>query len=126
MEGGDASSPRDEVPVNIAACGADAEGTRSIIDGPQAAMIVGNLKLIVDCFWRSERNLTGAQLYDVRADVAEEHDLASSRPADVQRLAERLAYWEEQSVKPYEMHAIDESCGKGKPHGSPPAWSPWC
>ena len=32
MEGG-AASPRDEVPVNIAACGPDAHGTRSIIDG---------------------------------------------------------------------------------------------
>ena len=125
MEGG-AASPRDEVPVNIAACGPDAHGTRSIIDGPQAAIVVGELKLVVDCFWRSQRDLARAQLFNLTADAAEAHDLAGRRQDDVRRLAERLAAWEAKAVDPYELYAIDASCGKGRPQGSPPAWTPWC
>ena len=41
-------------------------------------------------------------------------------------LAERLAAWEAKAVDPYELYAIDASCGKGRPQGSPPAWTPWC
>ena len=76
--------------------------------------------------WRTMRELGAAQLYNLTADGAEEHDLATKRPADVKRLASRLAFWEAQSVEPYAQDAIDPSCGEGKPHGSPPAWSPWC
>lgn len=126
LQAGGSASPRQEIPVNIGACGPDANGTQSIVNGPQAAMIVGELKLIVPCFWRSERNLTEAQLYNLSADAAEEHDLARARPDDVARLATRLAWWEAQSVDPYAMHAKDASCGEGKPHGNPKAWSPWC
>ena len=123
---GGSASPRDELPVNIAACGADAVGVQSIIDGPQAAMIVGDLKLIVSCFWRSTRNMTDVQLYNLTADAAEEENLAAKRPDDVKRLAARLAFWEAQSVPPYAQDAIDPSCGEGKPQGTPPAWGPWC
>ena len=78
MKGG-AASPRDEVPVNIAACGPDAHGTRSIIDGPQAAIVVGELKLVVDCFWRSQRDLTRAQLFNLTADAAvDDHGAAGA------------------------------------------------
>lgn len=124
-EGG-VTSPRTELPVNIAACGPDAKGVQSAIHGPQAAMIVGELKLIVPCFWRSSRDLSAAQLYNLSADVAERHDLAATRPADVARLAKRLAHWEALSVSPYAQDAIDASCGEGKAHGDPAAWSPWC
>lgn len=127
LEEGGSSSPRTEIPVNIAACGPDANGTRSIITGPQAAVIVGQLKLLVPCFWRSERSLTGAKLYNLSADLAEEHDLAGAMPDAVKKLGARLAYWEAQSVPPYALSGIDTSCGEGKPLGSsPPAWNPWC
>ena len=59
-------------------------------------------------------------------DAAEEKNLATKRPADVKRLAARLAFWEAQSVEPYAQGAIDPSCGEGKPQGTPPAWVPWC
>lgn len=126
LQTGGSTSPRSEIPVNIAACGKDANGTQTIVDGPQAAVIVGDLKLIVDCFWRSTRGLESAQLYNITADPGEEHDLATKRPSDVQKLGERLAYWEAQSVPPYALQGREMSCGEGKPHGKPLAWSPWC
>lgn len=43
LEGG-TSSPRTEIPVDIAACGTK---DQSIVDGPQAAMIVGDMKVRV-------------------------------------------------------------------------------
>ena len=104
----------------------DARGTQSIMSGPQAAMIGGEMKLLVPCFWRSSRSLSGAQLYNLTADVAEEHDLAAAMPRAVKELGARLAHWEALSVPPYAMDAIDHNCGEGKPHGSPAAWNPWC
>merc|ERR1719253_1968737 len=126
LQAGGSESPRVEIPINIAACGADANGTQSIVKGPQAAMIVGELKLIVDCFWRSTRNISDAQLFNITDDLAEKKDLAKSRPDDVQRLLKRLAFWEAQSVPPYALQGKEANCGDGKPHGNPPAWSPWC
>ena len=126
LEQGGSASPRTELPVNIAACGPDAKGAQSIISGPQAAIIVGELKLIVDCFWRSTTSLSKAQLYNLTADPAEVRNLASAQPQDVRRLGARLAHWEAQSVEPYALNGIDRTCGEGKPHGDPPAWSPWC
>jgi len=126
LQTGGTASPRTEVPVNIAACGPDANGTDSIIRGPQAAIIVGDLKLIVPCFWRSSRNTHGAALFNLTADMAEEHDLAAERPDDVTRLVARLAYWETLSVPPYALQGIDRECGQGTPHGQPAAWYPWC
>jgi hypothetical protein len=53
--------------VCVAGCGADCNGTlcRSIVDGPQAAMIVGEMKVIVDCYWRSTKQVDTAQLYNL-------------------------------------------------------------
>merc|ERR1711971_324275 len=60
-------SPRSEIPVNIAACGTSAKDTQSIISGPQAAVIVGDLKLIVECYWRETKHVETAQLYNIKA-----------------------------------------------------------
>eukprot|EP01065_Artemidia_motanka_P039729 TRINITY_DN4891_c0_g1_i1.p1 TRINITY_DN4891_c0_g1~~TRINITY_DN4891_c0_g1_i1.p1 ORF type:complete len:505 (+),score=170.84 TRINITY_DN4891_c0_g1_i1:72-1586(+) len=121
-----AGSPHDEIPINIAACGSDK--SVSEVDGPQAAIIVGDLKLLVDCFWRDSRDVSvdHVQLYNLTSDPSEATDLAASRPDDVKRLADRLAYWEAQSVVPYRENGIDAECGVGKPHGTPPHWDPWC
>merc|ERR1712217_767916 len=126
MGTGTSASPRVEIPINIAACGVDAPKTQTIVDGPQAAMIVGDMKLIVDCFWRSNRSLDSVQLYNLTEDIAEEHNPADTNPADVKRLAERLAYWEALSVPPCSELGIETSCGEGKPEGKPAAWNPWC
>ena len=53
----DTPSPNTEIPINIAACGADANGAESIVDGPQAAMIVGELKVIVQVRGRAGPSL---------------------------------------------------------------------
>lgn len=124
LKRGGSESPRTEIPVNIAACGEDK--SQSIINGPQAAMIVGDMKLIVDCYWRSTKQLETAQLYNITADISEQHDLAAERPEDVKRLTERLAVWEAESVPPYAEVGIEKPCGEGEPHGNPLAWSPWC
>lgn len=46
----------------------------------QAAIIVGELKLLVGCFWRGTRSLEGAQLYNLSEDASEQRDLAPRRP----------------------------------------------
>ena len=65
---GGRSSPRTEIPVNIAACGDDFKG-QSIVDGPQAALIMGDLKVIVQCWWRGTKNRSTAQLYNITVGV---------------------------------------------------------
>lgn len=128
LDGG-RTSPRDEIPVNIAACGGDTK-YQSIVDGPQAALILGDLKVIVQCWWRDSKNASTAQLYNITEDIAEVHDLASSRPDDVQRLLARLSFWEEQSVPPYPPD--QDHCGQGKGQGPSPEsggnkyWDAWC
>ena len=125
-------SPRKEIPIQITACSENARGWgggTNIVDGPQAAMIVEDLKLIVDCYWRDSKNTSGAhvQLYNITSDIAEMDDLAAKRPEDVKRIIARLDYWEGISVDPYNDHSIDKSCGGGKPQGKhPPHWGPWC
>jgi arylsulfatase A-like enzyme len=127
LKAGGSASPRSEIPVNIAACGPGyTSGFQSMMEGPQAAIIVGDLKLIVDCYWRETKELDTAQLYNITADISERHNVARSRPQDVKRLAARLAYWEALSVPPYADFAIEQSCGKGSALGNPAAWSPWC
>jgi arylsulfatase A-like enzyme len=125
QSGDPTASPVREIPVEIAACGTD--GAKSIVDGPQAALIVGDLKIIVDCFWRSTQQNETAQVYNITADAAEMHDLAASRPELVTPLLDRLAYWEAQSVVPYSEVMDLEKCGQGKPQGTnPPHWDFWC
>ena len=95
------------------------------MDGPQAAMIVGDLKVIVQCWWRGTKMNSTAQLYNITADAGEHNDLAASRPVDLSRLLDRLDWWEQQSVPPYSVNA---SCGGGEPHASEiyPYWDSWC
>ncbi len=89
-------------------------------------MIVGDMKVILDCYWRGSKNTSTAQLYNITADAAETRDLSSSRPQVLASVIARLEYWEQQSVDPYAAHAIDKSCGAGKPRGDPPQWDKWC
>lgn len=125
LQGGERDSPHDELPLQITACGKGYP--KNIVDGPGAAIIVGDLKLIVDCYWRQHKNTSTAQLYNITADLAEMHNLVHSRSDDVQRLLDRLEHWEQLSVLPYNMHGINASCGKGEPQGNnPPRWDPWC
>jgi hypothetical protein len=116
-----------EIPVEIAACGPDYSG-ESIVDGPQAAMIVGDLKVIVQCWWRSSKDNSTAQLYNITNDPGEWDDLSESRPDELDRLLGRLDFWERQSVPPYPADA--DGCGQGKPHdaagGLTPYWDTWC
>ncbi len=53
-------------------------------DTPHSAIFLGNLKLLH--FYEDDRDL----LFDLNQDLSERNDLAATRPADVQRLRERL------------------------------------
>eukprot|EP01052_Picozoa_sp_SAG31_P027475 SAG31_NODE_2576_length_5452_cov_2.351018_5_plen_183_part_00 len=111
--------------VNIAACGADFKG-QTIVDGPQAAMIVGDLKVIVDCWWRSTKDVGSAQVYNLSTDPGEFTNLAVTQPHLLPPLLARLSYWEQQSVLPYAETMDKEACGNGQPQGIPPHWDSWC
>ena len=92
-----------------------------------AAMIVGDLKVIVDCWWRATKLASTAQLYNISADPGERHDLAPSQPQLLPPLLARLDYWEGVSVPPYSETMDEEGCGDGKPLGTdPPHWDSWC
>eukprot|EP00051_Salpingoeca_urceolata_P028091 m.484938 g.484938 ORF g.484938 m.484938 type:complete len:538 (-) comp23603_c0_seq1:252-1865(-) len=125
IQAGGNTSPRDEIPVNIAACGQ--HSPRSIVDGPQAAVISkingAEMKLIVDCYWRGTHDIADAQLYNLTADPSETANLKDERPHEFQKLLSRMAFWEAQSVPPY---SVEKSCGEGKPQGTPPHWDVWC
>lgn len=124
---GGSESPRNEIPVEIAACGTS---DQSIVDGPQAAMIVGDMKVIVACWWRGSKNASTAQLYNLTSDISELNDLAAKQPDDLHRLLGRLDYWESQSVSPYPKDV--DGCGAGKGQGPSPTsagyeyWGSWC
>lgn len=134
IQQGGRASPRTEIPVNIAACPKQS----TIVDGPQAALILGDMKVIAECWWRGTKTKDKVQLYNITADRAEENDMSSSHPELLQKvctssiflfiqpnmqLLARLDYWEAQSLPPY---PVDKSCGEGKPQGTPPHWDSWC
>eukprot|EP00041_Stephanoeca_diplocostata_P028191 m.789830 g.789830 ORF g.789830 m.789830 type:complete len:513 (+) comp23325_c0_seq6:97-1635(+) len=126
LQGG-TTSPRTEIPVDIAACGTK---DQSIVDGPQAAMIVGDMKVIVQCWWRDSKDPSTAQLYNITADAAELHDLSAEEPALLKSVLARLDYWEGQSVDPYPKD--QDNCGEGAGQGPSPFsgglkfWDSWC
>lgn len=58
---------------------------------PKAAIRIGDLKLLAECYDTATATLTGAvALYNLTADPSEQLDLSGARPADVARLAARL------------------------------------
>ena len=94
-------------------------------------MILGEMKIIVDCWWRETKSVDTAQLYNLTADPGEWHDLAhtAAGPALLKPLLQRLEFWEAQSVPPYQQTMVGEKerCGEGKPQGTDPAhWDSWC
>lgn len=81
-------------------------------------------QVIVDCYWRSSKNTSTAQLYNISADIGEWNDLSAEEPALLKKVLARLEYWEGQSVDPY---TPEPGCGEGKPQGKNPAhWDSWC
>lgn len=114
QEGGN-SSPRTEIPINIAACGTNFTG-QTIVDGPQAAILIDEMKLIVDCWWKDTKLRNTTQLYNLTEDIGEWTDLSSKHPKLVDKMLKRLDYWEGLSVDPYPKD--QDGCGKVKPQGS--------
>jgi len=61
--------------------------------GNQVALIDGNLKLLGQTAKKKSGGETRYQLFDLRADPAEQHDLSSQRQADFQRMTAFLERW---------------------------------
>ena len=117
--------------------------------GRQAAMIVGEMKVVVDCYWRTTKKVDTAQLFNLTADPSELTDLAKTQPNDLQAVLARLEYWEQQSVEPCAplffplplhspgwsdvaaplahadaVNGAERSCGNGKPQSGATAGAP--
>lgn len=73
---------------------------------PHSVIRLGDLKLI---YWHTNRKL---ELFNLRADIGENHDLAAERPADVQRLARLLSDHLRQAKA---LMLIDESTREAVP-----------
>ena len=112
-------------------------------------MIVGEMKVVVDCYWRSTKKVDTAQLFNLTADPSELTDLAKTQPNDLQAVLARLDYWEQQSVEPCAppsspfpftrptclrwlrplraadaVNGAERSCGNGKPQSGATAGAP--
>ena len=86
---------RTEVVVNInTVCdppGSSGPSFATECPAPKAAIRIGDLKLLAECYDTATATLTGAvALYNLTADPSEQLDLSGARPADVARLAARL------------------------------------
>jgi hypothetical protein len=60
----------------------------SEVPAPKAGLRFGDMVLLAECYdWRTQ-SLRGRQaLFNVSADLSQEHDLAAERPATVSQLA---------------------------------------
>jgi arylsulfatase A-like enzyme len=68
-----------------------------------AAMLDGDKKLVQFIYEKK------AELYDIRQDIGEQHDLAAANPEIVAAMKEKLAAWEKEvGIKPLKQHQIDE------------------
>jgi arylsulfatase A-like enzyme len=69
----------------------------------QAAMLDGDMKLVQFIYEKHD------ELYNIRDDIGEHHDLAAAAPDTVAAMKARLAAWEKEiGIKPLKSHQIDE------------------
>ena len=115
---------------------------RTECPAPKAALRVGDLKLLVECYNATSHTFTGTiQLYNLSADVSEMHDLSQSRPSDVATLSARLLSYAKDAamIPPLSDRAPWQGesyycakCEAGRPvvigaKGSKTrSWEPWC
>jgi hypothetical protein len=154
----DATCPRQEVVLNIntvcdpesasddggAGGGVTKQGVGSgsgfatECPAPKAALRVGELKLLVECYNASTHAFTGAlQLYNLSADRSEQHDLSAAMPTDVGRLSARLLKYAQEAAQvpplgdepPWQgagYYCADCTVGRPVGTGDAASWEPWC
>jgi arylsulfatase A-like enzyme len=69
----------------------------------QAAMLDGDIKLVQFVYEKRD------ELYNIRDDIGEQHDLAAAQPETVAKMKAALSQWEKEiNVRPLKQHQIDE------------------
>lgn len=138
--GGDAARcRRDEVLLNfntVCDSGAVPGSYATECPAPKAAVRVGDLKLLAECY--SAGRLTGKlELYNVTSDPSERTNLADALPHDVAALSARLLAYGEQAaqIPPLSDRAPWQGegyycarCTTGRPRAmnGTRSWDPWC
>ena len=103
---------------------------------PKAALRVGSLKLLAECFDAASASFIGRlELYNVSSDPAEATDLAAALPDEVARLSARLREHGLEAIKvaplsdapPWQgADYFCAACPVGAPKGADKVWVPWC
>ena len=122
-----APSPRGELLLDIA----DPDSSMTISGGPLAALIWGDLKLVIgvndddDAYDATGGGFT--ELYNVSVDLFEQHNLVGDdEHAQVfKRMQERMDWYRGESVP---VWTKDSSCSSAEVSwiGGMPLWLPWC
>ena len=139
IQGDTSLCSRKDVVLNInTVCddpGAGSTDFKTECPAPKAAMRVGDLKVLAECFDSASLSFKGRMsLYNITADRSEAHDLASQQPAALKELSARLlSYAKEASmVPPLEDSApwqgpgyYCSECTPGRPQGWRRSWEVW-
>jgi arylsulfatase I/J len=137
LSGDSAQCGRTEVLLNFnTVCDSGLLGFATECPAPKAAVRVGELKLLAECYDATTGKLTGnLELYNVTNDPSEAVDLASAMPEEVTRLGQRLQFYGAQAAQvpplsdrpPWQGAGYYcASCASGQPQGVNAAWEPWC
>ena len=128
---------RKDIVLNInTVCDDDETEYKTECPAPKAAIRVGDLKLLVECFNSTKEQHFGRKLlYNITSDPTESNDLSDILTDDVQRLLDRLILLGSEAflipplsdTKPWQGPGYYcAQCEAGQPQGhSPPAWIPW-
>lgn len=124
----DTPSPRTEMLYNLN----PREDNDDQLHCPKASIRRGELKLSLS-YWHNA-TVTDATLFNLTADIGEQHDLAKEKPAVVASLFARLAHFAAEAVPPYEPWApwqganykcCDCSESWGTERDGVKTWEPW-
>ena len=130
--GGEASScTRNEIVLNIdIVC--DTEGVPYFTEcpAPKAGIIVGDMKLLAECYDSKSNELTGkVQLFNLTADIGETLDVAAAHADLIASMGARLVSFGPNAVAPYlslrpwqTAEYFCAACPEGKPTGPNSSW----
>jgi len=106
---------------------------------PKAAIRIGDMKLLAECFDAASASLTGRVfLFNVTADPSESVDLSTAQPNTVKALGERLVFHGKEAAAipplsdtaPWQGHGYYcAKCTPGTPKGNKfgkKSWEVWC
>ena len=130
---------RDDVILNInTVCDGPGGDFRTECPAPKAAIRVGELKLLAECYDPHAHAWTGTvQLFNLSADESEQRDISAILPADLHRLSAQLLPRAAEAAQvpplgdrpPWQGHGYYcAQCEVGRPfgHGKNASWEPWC